>query len=122
MTVLTPEIITGLPGGSKAFYLAALFSERKTSIIVVTAEDVEAEGLAADLEAWTALTPSEARPAVIFLSELDEAMRIAALGQWSREKKAILLCSKAALEKPVYSPQQLKSRTFELRPGASTSY
>jgi len=109
-------LLTGLPGGSKAYYLSHL---QHKQIVVVTQEDVEAEGLGGDLEAWTEIIPLGERRAVIYLSELDEAMRIAALGRWSQEKKAVLLCSKAAMERPAYSPKQLQSRTLELRPGAS---
>ena len=114
-----PVSLTGLPGGSKAFFLAALSAEKRCSLVVITSEDIEAEGLSADLDAWTALLPAADRASVIYLSETDEAMRIAALGRWTVEKRAILLCSKAALEKPVYSPQQLKDQTYELRPGQS---
>ena len=55
--------LTGLPGGSKSYFLAGLFEELKTSIVLVTSEDLEAEGLSADLDAWVALLPSTERPA-----------------------------------------------------------
>jgi len=111
------SLLTGLPGGSKAFYISSLAQEDPRPIILVTGEDLEAEGLSADLEAWTSLVSAEKRPPVIFLPELDEAMRIAALGQWTQEKRAILVCSIGAFEKPAYSPAQLKSGSLELRPG-----
>src|SRR5260221_12729614 len=110
--------LTGLPGGSKAYFLTELLKELTASLVVVTSEDLEAEGLSADLDAWTGLLPSIERPAVIYFPEMDEALRLAALGRWSTEKRAVLLASKAALEKPIYSPQQLKNQTFELRPGS----
>src|SRR5262249_46938178 len=113
------SVITGLPGGSKAYYLSGLWAEERRSILVVASEDLEAEGLSADLEAWASLMPATARPPVIYVPELDDAVRVAALGRLVAEEHAIVLCSKAALEKPVYSPQQLKSQTFELRPGQS---
>src|SRR5437016_8256715 len=100
MTLTTSGNITGLPGGSKAYYLSGLWDEIKTSLIVLTSEDLEAEGLSADLEAWVALKPAAQRPAVIYIPELDEAVRIAALGRWTAEKRAVLFCSAAALAKP----------------------
>ena len=112
-------LLCGLPGGSKAFFIAALAEQLKSPLVIVTAEDLEAEGISADLDAWTTLLAPEERPAIIYLPELDEAMRIAALGAWTGEKRAILLCSKTALDKPAYSPTQLKTHTFELRPGGS---
>ena len=111
--------LTGLPGGSKAFFITSLVQQKSGSWVVVTPEDADAEGLSVDVEAWTALVAAHQRPAVIFVPEFDEAMRIAALGEWSREKNALLICSKGSLEKPVYSPEQLKDRTLELRPGQS---
>src|SRR5579864_4035577 len=99
--------LAGLPGGSKGFFLANFCLREKKSIVVITQEDLEAEGLSADVEAWIALQPAEARLPAIYLPELDDAMRIHAMGRWATEKRSILLCSKAALEKPVYSPQQL---------------
>ncbi len=111
--------LTGLPGGSKAYFVASLAREQRARIVLVTAEDLEAEGLSSDLEAWTTLHPSPERPPVIYLPELDEAMRIAALGQWTGTKQAILTCSKSALEKPLFSPEQLETKTLELRPGQS---
>jgi len=113
----TRMILTGLPGGSKAFFIASLVHEVRLPLVLITAEDLEAEGLAVDLEAWAALLPAEERPPVIFLPELDEPMRIAALGRWRKEKRAILTCSTGAFEKPVYSPAELKAKSFELRPG-----
>jgi len=112
-------VLTGLPGGSKAFFIVSLVHEKQASLVLVTAEDLEAEGLAVDMEAWSALLPADERAPVIYLPELDEAMRIAALGQWKQEKRAILICSQGALEKPTYSPSQLKSGSLELRPGQS---
>src|SRR5207302_3731995 len=119
MTGYIGSTLTGLPGGSKAFFLSGLFAELKSSMVLVTSEDMEAEGLSADLDAWAALVPSAERPAVIYFPEMDEASRIAALGRWSAEKRAVLFCSKGALEKPVYSPEQLKVQSFELRPGSA---
>src|SRR6266705_2967075 len=111
-----PIALTGLPGGSKAFFIVALCTEFRSPLVLISPNDLEAEGVSADLEAWTSLLPAAERPPVIYLPELDEAMRIAALGRWTTEKQAILLCSKPALENPVYSPEQLKTQTFELRP------
>src|SRR5690242_10575861 len=119
MTLPTFGNITGLPGGSKAYFLAQLWDEIDASLVLVTTEDLEAEGLSADLEAWAALKAVAHRPPVIYFPELDEAARIAALGRWAAEKRALLLCSKGALEKPIFSPEQLKAQTFELRPGSA---
>ena len=110
-------ILTGLPGGSKAYYVSSVAERERKPLVLVTGEDLEAEGLAADLEAWTSLIPAEGRPPVIYFPELDEPMRIAALGSWAAAKNAVLVCSKGALEKSVYSPAELKSKSFELRPG-----
>jgi transcription-repair coupling factor (superfamily II helicase) len=114
-----PTLVTGLPGGSKAFFITVLVHGGKDPLVLITAEDLEAEGLSVDLDSWAALLPADERPPVIFLSELDEAMRISALGQWRQEKRAILVCSKGAMEKTTYSPAQLKSGSLELRPGQS---
>src|SRR5437016_8065914 len=119
MTLPSSGHITGLPGGSKAYYLSGLWDEIKTSLIVVTSEDLEAEGLSADLEAWAGLKPATQRPPVIYFPELDEAARIAALGRWTADKRAVLFCSATALAKPVFSPEQLKGQTLELRPGTA---
>jgi transcription-repair coupling factor (superfamily II helicase) len=114
---MTTRHITGLPGGSKSFYLTKLIAEERTSLVIVTGEDLEAEGLSADFEAWSVLTPPEERPAVIYVPEYNEAMRIAALGRFASEKQALLICSKATFEKPVFTPSELKTQTLELRPG-----
>src|SRR5690242_12212319 len=117
MTLPTSGPLTGLPGGSKAYFLSQLFDQIKSSLVVVTAEDLDAEGLSADLEAWAGLRPSAERPPIVYCSEMDEAARIAALGRFASEKRAILICSQGALEKPVYSREQMKAQSFELRPG-----
>src|SRR5882672_4669852 len=88
-----PVPLTGLPGGSKGFWLAALQAELHVPLVIVTAEDLEAEGLSADMDAWVALLPPAERPPVIYFPELDEAMRIAALSRWTGEKRAVLFCS-----------------------------
>jgi transcription-repair coupling factor (superfamily II helicase) len=119
MTSYIGSTLTGLPGGSKAYFLSSLLSELHQPLVVVSPEDLEAEGLSADLEAWSALLPAQERPPIIYFPEMDEPMRLAALGRWSSEKRAVLLCSKVALEKPIYSPEQLKNQTFELRPGSA---
>ena len=56
----SPLTLTGLPGGSKAFFVAALSAERKSSLVLVTSEDLEAEGLSADLEARLRKNPDDA--------------------------------------------------------------
>ncbi len=93
--------LSGLPGGSKAYFLAALAAELRAPLVVVSAEDLEAEGLSADLDAWTALLPAAERPPVVYFPESDEPLRIAALGRSASEKRAVLLCSKAALLKAI---------------------
>src|ERR1051325_4230605 len=118
-TELMKATLTGLPGGSKSYYLAELLSRERKSLVVVTKEDFEAEGLSADLEALVVLSPAAERSEVIYLSEMDEAMRIAALDRWSQAKRAILLTSSASLDKPVFSPAQLKAKTLDLVPGQS---
>ncbi len=113
-----PVHLTGLPGGSLAYFLSTLCAEKKASLVVVTEEDLEAEGISADLDAWNVTRPFTERPAIVYVPEMDEAMRIAALGLWTGAKQAILLCSKATLTKPQFSPKQLKIQSLELRPGS----
>lgn len=117
LTSKESSCVTGLPGGSKAYVVASYLAKTRKSMVLLTQEDLEADGLAADLDAWTALLPAGERPAVIYFPALDEPMRVAALGRWTEEPFAILLSSKAALEKPVYAPEQMNAKSFELRPG-----
>ncbi len=112
-----PLHLSGLPAGSKGYFLSTLARALRQSVVVITTEDLEAEGLSADIEAWDSLLPATERSPVIYLPELDEAARIAALGQWAQEKHAILLCSQGSFEKQVYTPTQLQGLTLELRPG-----
>ncbi len=112
-------VLTGLPGGSKGFFLAALALREKKPLLIVTVDDVEAEGLLADIEAWGTLGSPDARPPFLFFPESDAAARIAALGAWNHSKAALVVCSKAALEVPTFAPAELKDHTLELRPGRS---
>jgi transcription-repair coupling factor (superfamily II helicase) len=113
-----PARLTGLPGGSKAFFLLGLAKRSRESLVVVTRDDVEAEGLVADLDAWGSLWPGSERPLFLLFPEIDEAARISSLGLWNtRDTWAILVCSKDALDKPAFSPADLRSRTLELRAG-----
>src|SRR5688500_13553735 len=82
--------LTGLPGGSKALFLVSLAAQTQSPILVVVPEDVEAEGIAADVEAWSALLPSKQRPPLFVFPEMDSAGRIAALGQWKENPRAIV--------------------------------
>jgi transcription-repair coupling factor (superfamily II helicase) len=112
-----PLSLTGLPGGGKSLFLTALSSQTKAPLLVVTTDDVEAEGLAADLEAWSGLVPAEERPPLLFFPELDSALRLAALGRWKENARSILVASAAALSRPTFSSKELASLAFELRPG-----
>jgi len=112
-------LLTGLPGGSKGFFIASLAAQRKGSMIVVTQEDLEAEGLLADSEAWGSLYSADQRPSFLLFPEQDASARIASLGIWARQPHAVLACSKAALDVPTYAPSELKAFTLELRPGSS---
>ena len=111
--------LTGLPGGSKGFFIASLAVERKGSMIVVANEDLEAEGLLADIEAWGSLRPADQRPSFLLFPEQDPSARIASLGIWTQQPHAVLVCSQAALHLPTYAPSELKAHTLELRPGRS---
>ncbi|OGR89603.1 MAG: transcription-repair coupling factor [Elusimicrobia bacterium RIFCSPLOWO2_01_FULL_59_12] len=109
--------LTGLPGGSKAPFLLALAAQSKAPLLVIAAEDVEADGLIADLEAWSTFLPSNNRPALLLFPELDPAARIASLGQWEQTPWAIVAASSAALSRPTFSAKELSALAFELRPG-----
>jgi len=112
-------VLTGLPGGSKAYFLVALARRTKSRLVVVTQEDIDAEGLVADLEAWGSLLPAAERPRFLFYAEADPAERMAALGTWHEKTESILVSSRAALDIPTLSPSDLNKRTLELRPGQS---
>src|SRR5579872_6557912 len=90
-------LLTGLPGGSKGFLIASLAAQRKTSMLVITNEDLEAEGLLADCEAWGGLQPADQRPVFLLFPEQDPAARIASLGIWAQQARAVLVCSKTAM-------------------------
>lgn len=108
---------SGLPGGSKAFFFLSLAEKERRSLVVVAKDDVEADGLVADLEAWAGLAAQNDQPALLYFPESDESARIAALGLWTSEKWSILVASQAALQKPVYSPEEFRAQVVELRPG-----
>ena len=112
-----PLALTGLPGGSKGWFLAQWVIDHASSLIVVTNEDVEAEGLLSDVEAWMGLQPEKERVALLMYPEFDGAGRLAALGQWKQNKKCVLFCSLGALNSATLSPGQLKDFTLEMRPG-----
>ena len=112
-------VLSGLPGGSKAFFVLNLVRQSGASLFWVTRDDVEADGLTADLEAWGGLLPAAERPTFIYLAEYDAAARIAALGAWNRGSRAILICSQGVLAQTLFSPRELKAQTLELRPGRS---
>ncbi len=118
-SLATGKILSGLPGGSKAFFLLALARQEQTSIVVITSDDHEAEGLVADLEAWNGLWPLAERPELLFYPETEPAARLAALGLWSPSPWAILVSSLGALRLPTLSPGALAAQTLELRPGSS---
>src|SRR5512141_380669 len=81
----SPLILTGSPAGSRSLVVSELFRSARAPLILVTKDDLEAEGLLADLEAWTSLWPDTERPGLFYLPELDEGLRVAALGGWSQE-------------------------------------
>jgi transcription-repair coupling factor (superfamily II helicase) len=109
--------LTGLPGGSKSLFLFTAGAKGHRPVLVVTADDVEAEGLAGDIEAWSVLLPATQRPPVLLFPEVDAAQRIAALGRLKENSHSIVIASSAALARSAFSPQQLKALTLELRPG-----
>lgn len=111
--------LTGLPGGSKAFLVLSLAVQFKRSILLITSDDVEAEGLLADLEAWASLFPPQNRPSLLLFPENDASVRLSSLGEWVQRPWAVATCSLASLQSPTLSPEQLQARTFELRPGRS---
>jgi hypothetical protein len=76
--------LTGLPGGSKSLFLLTLALHSKKPLAVITQEDLEADGLIVDLEAWSSLLPSTQRPPLLLFPEIDAPSRIAALGQWTQ--------------------------------------
>src|SRR5438046_8443559 len=85
--------LTGLPGGSKSLFLLALASQTKSPLAVVTSEDVEADGLIADLEAWSTFLPLNQRPSLLLFPELDPAVRLSTLGQWNLTPWSIVVAS-----------------------------
>jgi transcription-repair coupling factor (superfamily II helicase) len=110
--------ITGLPGGAKGWFFARLTLDDPRALIVVTREDVEAEGLLADYEAWTGQQSEKERVPGLLYPEFDGAGRLAALGQWKQTPRAVLFCSEGALKSTTLSPKQLKDMTLEMRPGS----
>ena len=60
-------------------------------MVVVTRDDVEAEGLVGDLEAWGSLWPTAERPGFLLFPEADQSTRIASLGLWDTRPWAILV-------------------------------
>ena len=111
--------ITGLPGGSKAFFLLAYALKTKKPLAVVSVDDAEAEGLLTDLEGWANLLPASERPGLLLFPDPDPAARLAALGAWREHPWSIVLTSKSAMEKPTLSAGQLSGEILELRPGRS---
>jgi transcription-repair coupling factor (superfamily II helicase) len=112
-----PVPLTGLPGGSKALFLLTLAKDAKAPVVVVTADDVEADGLIADMEAWATFMPGVQRPPLLLFPEMDPVLRIASLGEWKKTPRSIIVASSAALQKPTFSPKELSNLVFELRPG-----
>jgi len=92
--------LTGLPGGSRALFVLGLAVDAKAPLLVITQEDIDAEGWVADLEAWSALLPATQRPPLLVYPEQDPAVRIASLGQWRQQPRSILVASQGALSHP----------------------
>ncbi len=113
----SPVEITGLSGGSKAFFLLAYALKTKKPVVAVSVDDAEAEGLLTDLEGWANLLPAPERPGLFLFPDPDAAVRLATLGAWREQPWAIVLTSKSAIEKPTLSAQQLGGEILELRPG-----
>jgi len=111
--------LTGLPGGSKGWFLVQLAQTYPTAVLVVTRDDMEAEGLLADFEAWTGQLLEKDRLPAFLYPEFDAAGRLAALGQWKQNPRAVLICSLGALNSPTLSPKDLQTLTLEMRPGSS---
>src|SRR5262249_55903117 len=91
--------------------------QARAPIVVVTQEDVEADGLIADLEAWSTFLPAAERPPLLLFPEFDPAARIATLGEWNKTPRSIIAASVGSLGKPTFSPKELDALVFELRPG-----
>ncbi len=109
--------LADLPGGSKGYFLANLALRETRPLVVMAGEDLEAEGLSADVEAWLGLKPSAQNPQLIVYPEFDAPGRLAALGQMKQARRFIVFASKAASQLPTTSPAQLQTQTLELRPG-----
>src|SRR4029077_2959952 len=88
-------------------------------LLVITNEDINAEGWVADLEAWSVLLSASQRPPLLLYPEKHPAVRIASLGKWRQQPHSILVTSQGALNHPTLSPGELSSLAFELRPGQS---
>src|SRR3954463_9367892 len=88
-----PVALTGLPGGSKALFLLTLAVQTQFPVVVVTAEDVEADGLIADMEAWATFFPAVERPPLLLFPEMDPVVRIASLGEWKKTPRSIVVAS-----------------------------
>ncbi|HVO33206.1 MAG TPA: CarD family transcriptional regulator, partial [Elusimicrobiota bacterium] len=114
-----PQTLTGLPGGSKGLFLLSAVRRLRKPASVVCIDDVEAEGLVADMEAWENLQPAGVRPTLLYYPEGDPAARVAALGALKAAGPVILVTSQGALGLSTLSPAQLGAQTLELRPGQS---
>jgi len=112
-----PVSLLAYPGGSKGLVLALTALQTGRPLIVIAKDDVEAEGLLADFEAWMGLEPEAARITGLLYPEYDEAGRLAALGSWKTNPTAALFCSTGAWALETLAPDDLSKRTLELRPG-----
>lgn len=118
--------LTGLPGGSKGWFLAELAAGNPRPLVVITRDDVEAEGLLADFEAWMGQAPDlpagrqdPTRVPALLYPEFDGAGRLAALGSWAQNPQVVLFASEGALKSATLAPKQLAQLTLEMRPGGS---
>src|SRR5688572_9391139 len=107
--------LTGLPGGSKAYFLTDYVAVKKTPLILVTREDMEAEGLIADFEAWFPLKSAHPQPPLMVYPEFDPAGRISALEQIHSNACYVVALSQAALALPTLSPAQFQVQRLMLR-------
>lgn len=104
--------LSGLWGGTRAFFICGVQLKLKKSILVIADNDEAAERLKEDVEAFCV-----GERKVFFFPSDDKQQRIRVLTDILKEKNPVIVTSTLALGQSTISPARFSSNSFEIKPG-----
>jgi transcription-repair coupling factor (superfamily II helicase) len=118
--------LTGITESARPFVIAALASELKQPLLVVTEGETQANLIADTLKMLVQrpndvlfLPDRDALPYERLISDAETTQRRmnALMYLTERERNAVIVCSARALTQPVIPPQELSAALYSLKPG-----